>query len=115
MFTCKAGRTSYFDCDDTLLEWESCSKHDENAVQVRNNGHIFYKRAIHPNINALKDHSHAGHIVIVWSAGGVEWATSVIRALKLEDYVDVILTKPDWYYDDKGAEHWLPERQFKGE
>ncbi len=113
MFTCKAGRTTYFDVDDTLLEWQSCGENDEDAVKVSNNGHIFYKKAIYPNINALKDHSRAGHIVIVWSAGGVEWATAVVEALEIEKYVDVVLTKPDWYYDDKEADHWLPERQFK--
>lgn len=113
MFTCKAGRTVYFDCDDTILEWKSCNKTDDNAIKVRNNGHTFYKRAIRANIEALKDHSYAGHVVIVWSAGGAEWATNVVIALGLEKYVDVVLTKPDWYYDDKGAEHWLPERQFK--
>ncbi len=113
MFTCKAGRTAYFDVDDTLMEWQTCSKHDENAVQVRNNGHIFYKKAIWPNIEGLKDHAHAGHIVIVWSKGGVEWATAVITALRLEHYVDIVLTKPDWYYDDQPASSWFPERQFK--
>jgi len=115
MLTIKAGRTAYFDVDDTLLKWESCSKHENNAVKVINNGHTFYKQAIYPNVEALKDHSQAGHVVVVWSAGGVEWAESVIHALRLEKYVDIVLTKPDWYYDDKEADHWLPERQFKGD
>lgn len=113
MFTSKPGRTVYFDVDDTLLEWKSCDERDKNAVEVRNNGHIFHKKAISANIEGLKDHSYAGHVVIVWSKGGVEWATSVVRSLGLEKYVDIILTKPDWYYDDMEAEHWLPERQFK--
>jgi len=112
MFTCKAGKTVYFDVDDTLLEWKTCSKHDENAVQVRSNGHIFWKKAIYSNISGLIDHSHAGHVVVIWSQGGVEWATCVIEALNIEKYVDVVLTKPDWIYDDKDAEHWMPERQF---
>ena len=113
MFSCRSGRTAYFDVDDTLLEWQSCNKSDENAVKVVNNGHIFYKKAIWANIKALKDHSHAGHIVIVWSKGGVDWANAVIHALSLEKYVDVALTKPDWYYDDQEATHWMPEVQFK--
>lgn len=113
MYTCKPGQIVYFDVDDTILSWESCNKHDENAVKVINNGHIFYKKAIWSNVQALKDHSYAGHVVVVWSKGGVEWASSAIQALNLTDHVDVVLTKPDWYYDDQGAEHWLPERQFK--
>lgn len=113
MFTIRSARTAFFDVDDTLLEWQSCGQHEENAIRIVNNGHTFYKKAIWPNVNGLKDHAHAGHVVIIWSAGGVDWATSVIKALKLEKYVDIILTKPDWYYDDKEAQYWLPERQFK--
>ncbi|MHA1676319.1 MAG: hypothetical protein ACTSU6_03995 [Candidatus Njordarchaeales archaeon] len=114
MFVSRAGRTVYFDLDDTLLEWYSCDKDDILAVEVVNNGHTFYKRAITANIESLKEHSHAGHIVVIWSKGGVEWANTAIMALNLEDYIDIVLTKPDWYYDDIDVAHWLPERQFKG-
>ena len=113
MFTCKPGRVTYFDVDGTLLEWPICEENDEGAVKVENNGHIFYKKAIPANVAALIEHSYAGHVIVVWSKGGVEWATTVVKALNLEDNVDIILTKPDWFYDDEDPEHWLPERQFR--
>jgi len=112
MHVCRSGQIVYFDIDDTLLEWKSCEEHDPGAVKVENNGHIFYKKQIKGNLDSLKEHAHAGHVVVVWSQGGSDWAASVVKALGIEKYVDVILTKPDWYYDDKDAEHWLPERQF---
>jgi len=114
MFTSKVGKTVYFDVDNTLLEWKSCSKDDQHAIKMSNdNNFTFYKKPINANIDALIEHANAGHIVIVWSKGGVEWATDVVRALKLENHVDIVLSKPDWYYDDMDAICWLPERQFK--
>jgi phosphoserine phosphatase len=116
MVTFKERKTVYFDVDDTLLEWKSCRKNAKNAVRIENNGHVFYKRAIVPNVEGLKAHSLAGHLVVIWSAGGSSWAETVVRALKLQKYVNVILTKPDYYYDDKEVSHWFPaEAQFKTE
>lgn len=116
MVTFKERKTVFFDVDDTLLEWKTCDKKDKKAVKVANNGHVFYKRAVLPNIEALKSHFLAGHLVVVWSAGGATWAETVIKALNLQKHVDVIINKPDFYYDDKDASHWLPsDRQFKEE
>lgn len=114
MFISKVGKTVYFDCDDTLLEWQSCNKDDQRAIKMSNeNNFTFYKKTIDANIEALKEHANAGHIVVVWSKGGVAWAANIVKTLGLEDYVDVVLSKPDWYYDDMDAQYWLPERQFK--
>jgi FMN phosphatase YigB (HAD superfamily) len=113
MITFKERKTVYFDCDDTLLEWKTCSEDEEGALRIENNGHAFYKKVISANVEALIDHSLAGHLVVVWSAGGSTWAETIIKALNIELYVDVILNKPDFYYDDKDPSHWMPERQFK--
>ena len=113
MVTFKERKTVYFDCDDTLLEWKTCNEDEVGSIRIENNGHRFYKKAISANISALIDHSLAGHLVVVWSAGGSTWAETIIKALQIEPYVDVILSKPDFYYDDKDPSHWLPERQFK--
>ena len=114
MQTFKERKTVYFDVDDTLLEWDTCRKNDPDAVKIENNGHVFYKKAIQPNIKNLKSHFLAGHLVVVWSAGGAAWAETVVKALKLQKYVNIILTKPDYYYDDKDATEWFPkERQFR--
>ncbi len=116
MVTFKERKTVYFDIDDTLLEWYTCHKDEENATLIKNNGHSFYKKAIVPNIRALKAHARAGHLVVVWSAGGSGWAECVIKALGLQQYVNLILTKPDYYYDDQPAVAWFPkEAQFKTE
>lgn len=100
------------------MEWQTCKKGDKNAVKIVNNGHTFYKRKIQANINGLKAHFLAGHMVVVWSAGGASWAETAIRALRLTKHINVILTKPDYYYDDddKACTEWIPlEAQFKAE
>jgi len=48
-----------------------------------------------------------GHYTIVWSQGGHEWAEQVVKALKLEECVDQIMTKPKWYMDDLPADEWM--------
>lgn len=106
-------RTCYFDVDDTLIEWKLCSERDIDAVRlVDSTGRVFYKRAIVDHIAELKNQKLTGNTVVVWSAGGGAWAAIVIKALKLEEYVDVCLTKPDFYYDDKDVTDWFPKKRF---
>jgi phosphoserine phosphatase len=96
------GKTAFFDCDDTLLEWKTCDENEKDAIRiVMSDSRVFYKRALMANIEALKLHSLAGHVVVVWSAGGADWAEAIIHSLNLTDYVSLIIGKPDFYYDDK--------------
>ena len=101
----ESGPTAYFDVDDTLVMWDvpkSASDDDLKAnmvsVKCRRRFSNVYKN-IH-NINLLKKMANRGHSIVVWSAGGSDWAEAVINALKLQDYVDVITTKPTYYIDD---------------
>lgn len=48
----------------------------------------------------------------MWSAGGGEWAEAVVKALGLEKYVDLVMNKPSWYYDDKEAKDWMGKRIY---
>lgn len=108
----QGNRSTYFDVDDTLMEWKQCDPSDINACKIENNGYIFYKRPIQCHIDELRNQKMAGNTVVVWSAGGARWAEAVIKALKLEQYVDVVLTKPDFYYDDKDVSYWFPNKRY---
>lgn len=108
----KDNRTCYFDVDDTLVEWKLCSERDVDAIRIEQDGHVFYKKCIVDHVEELKNQKMTGNTVVVWSAGGAEWAATVIKALNLEEYVDVCLTKPDFYYDDKDVQDWFPRKRF---
>lgn len=57
------------------------------------------------HIHQLKSHKARGHTIFVWSAGGCSWAQKVVKHLKLEEYVDYVMDKPLWCYDDN--EQWI--------
>ena len=108
----QGNRTVYFDVDDTLMEWKQCDPSFRDACRIENNGFVFYKRPINIHVEELKNQKMAGNTVVVWSAGGAKWAEAVLRALKIEQYVDVVLTKPDFYYDDKDVDYWFPKKRY---
>lgn len=94
----------YFDVDDTLVIW---GKNDpDNSMVFSCHGYI---ESLVPNteiIRELKKAKREGSTVVVWSQGGADWAEEVVTTLKLEQFVDLIICKPDTYFDD------LPAAQF---
>jgi hydroxymethylpyrimidine pyrophosphatase-like HAD family hydrolase len=88
--------TVYFDVDDTLVIWE--------GQQYR--PHL-------KHINALKQHALRGHFVVVWSAGGFDWAHRIVNELNLINYVDAVMSKPKWIYDDMDPNNWTTRIYIK--
>ena len=82
--------TIFIDVDETLVAW-----------------HCTYFKPMQNNIDSLIRHAERGHYVVVWSAGGHEWAARVVKELGLADYVDLVMTKPRWYLDDMPADSWM--------
>jgi len=97
----------YFDVDQTLLMF-GYDKHPD-AVEVERNG-VKLKVVPHKqHIDLIKTTKFRKHVVIVWSAGGAEWAEFAIKFLKLEKYVDYVASKPAWFTDDRPADFFMPE------
>jgi len=97
------GPTAFFDVDGTLLSWdtpEGVDINDDRMVSVRCRGHCEKLFPNQHNIKLLKQFAQRGIAVIVWSAGGSDWAEAVVQALNLEEYVSVVTGKPDYYIDD---------------
>lgn len=63
-----------------------------------------------PMIKILKDEKARGAFIVVWSRGGYAWAKAVIEALDLTEYVDLVMSKPTVYLDDKEVSTWLRDR-----
>ena len=103
----------YFDCDDTLVMWfTNCDPSEKIDI---NNPHYGYNMALKPHkrhIELLKDHKARKYTVIVWSAAGYQWAEAVVKALKLEEYVDFCQSKPLKFVDDLPAQEILGSRIY---
>lgn len=108
--------TVFFDVDSTLVfSWDECPlelRNEDTAIDITATGDpedavTFYRHDKHEN--AIMDFHARGHNVIVWSAGGANWAAAVVKALCLEGCVYACLEKPRWYFDDKTVDQWMPE------
>lgn len=99
----------FCDVDDTLVSWKCYPKISKNSIAFNDPSGTVYLNAINEHIEALKLHKLRGHTVIVWSAGGADWAEEVVKKLGLEPYVDAVMSKPDWFYDDLPAAEFMPE------
>lgn len=113
MFIAKSNLTTFFDVDDTLIYWtEPSLKEGSKEVIFEFNGFTIKKYVIIPHVEELKLQKESGSYIVVWSASGYQWAEAIVKALELEEYVDLIISKPTRYYDDKEASKWLPNRRY---
>lgn len=105
--------TIFVDCDDTLVMWGK-AKEGEKVIAITNphDGTQDYLRPHQGHIRVLKDRKARGSYIVVWSAGGFAWANAVVKALGLESYVDLIMTKPHMYIDDKKADAIMGEHLY---
>lgn len=108
-FILKSDNTVFVDCDDTLCIWDYTNEQKENGIKFNNYGYEVYLVPHKRHIESIKLHKARGHRIVVWSAGGWEWALEVVKTLQLTEYVDVVLSKPKWFYDDLSASSFMPE------
>lgn len=94
MITIKSDKIIFVDVDDTLVLWSSTS-----PTYTPHHGHILM----------LKKFKARGHKIVVWSAGGWEWANKIVNELGLELYVDIVMSKPAWFIDDLPSSVFMPE------
>lgn len=100
-FKVPAGPTAYFDVDDTLVMWDLPENPPlVDCALIKCRGYESKVLINRYNVDLLKKFAKRGHAVIVWSAGGADWAEAVVKALRLEEYVCVVSGKPSYYIDD---------------
>lgn len=129
MITIPGDKIAYCDVDDTLVYWESTPEDKiANGVafkcpgslrwcattssMVRDNQSIELLVPNDAQIEQLKRLKLRHHTIIVWSAGGVDWAETVIKTLGLEDYVDAVMCKPTYVFDDLPVEEFMPKSRL---
>lgn len=114
----KSRKIICFDCDDTLVLWNdkgrTWGKNNKDCLQFRDpyidwdyfSSYLYLK----PNtevVDLVKKYKAAGWTVIVWSAGGGAWAEEVVNVLKLNEFVDIAMSKPEAYVDDNDSTCWM--------
>lgn len=115
MMVIKFDNVAYFDVDDTLIMYQIPDHRLAEAFEISIPDRPLFTATVIPNydhIERLKLHKTWGNGVVVWSRSGYEWAEQVIKELKLENYVDLIVTKPSYYYDDKPCCKILGEHRY---
>lgn len=127
MIVLPGDQATFFDVDDTLVMWnptaEEKEKHgisitcpmgltmiDGELVPSGEWTELLVPHKVH--VEQIKKHKARGHLIVVWSAGGYEWAHAVVKALQLEPYVDLVISKPTWIYDDLKPEDFMPSPQY---
>lgn len=95
---------TYFDVDDTILIWDQSLDHPD-GFYIDDIFVVPHKK----HIEQLKKHKARDHTIVVWSAGGANWAKKAVELLQLEPYVDFVLAKPSWFYDDKKPDEFMNE------
>jgi predicted phosphatase len=103
--------TIMFDVDECLIECESVPEdYQKQDGEIILEHPVFGKLKVFPiyeMIETLKNKKLEGATITVWHKGGTQWSSKVIKALKLTKYVDLIVAKPDLYYDDEPADYVL--------
>lgn len=103
------------DVDDTLVMWSNQYTQPHEGAMAFNDPYdktVVYLKPHKRHIALLKKYKGRGFRIKVWSAGGAQWAASVVRTLGLEDIVDDVETKPAKYIDDLQANEVLGVRIY---
>lgn len=93
----------YFDVDDTLIK-EASNRVGSYKLDYFGKERLYTR--IQEHVDLLKAYKGRGYVVNVWSGNGYLWAEQVIRTLKLQDYVDNVMTKPAKIVDDRDFNSW---------
>lgn len=107
----------YFDCDDTLVMWKGLGHWDNEepgVVPVKcvfDNSEIYLKPHT-KMIEKLKTLHARGMYIVIWSAGGYEWAKAVMEALQLQKYTHLVIGKPIMMFDDLPTEEALGKTKY---
>jgi hydroxymethylpyrimidine pyrophosphatase-like HAD family hydrolase len=112
MITIHSTKIYYFDVDNTLVFPESDSQRLKlpPSDPIYMGGRRFYVHLAH--LELMRDLKARGHTVIVWSAGGSHWAEAVVKMLKMDQVVDLVISKPDGICDDKYVTEWVPTEDW---
>jgi phosphoserine phosphatase len=109
VITLDSDNVVFYDVDETLVMW-----HKEKEIEIIDpyDKQTLFLKPHKRHIKLLKDHKTRGRTIVVWSAGGYQWAQRVVETLGLTKYVDLVMTKPSCFIDDLPAQEVLVNRIY---
>lgn len=114
MLIIKSNKIVMIDCDDTLIMWDKSKykgKLEPVTIKINKFKSVVYKNQ--KNINLIIKLKKLGYTLIVWSLSGYEWAQKVTKAVGLENYVTICMSKPNYYVDDSEVKNWIGHRLWR--
>jgi len=100
------------DVDETLIVSTSDKSLKTRPIWDHVTNSFIMVQPHEPHVRLLIEEKARGRFIIVWSRGGHEWAENVVKGLGLVSSVDLIMSKPYAYVDDKPVQDWLYDRIF---
>lgn len=88
----------FFDIDDTLV-MEHAKDPDLTYIDVLT-GTEKHGKVHKVHVEQVIKHKARGYYVIAWSGNGYRHAEQIVKALGLEDHVDMCMSKCIKYWDD---------------
>ena len=96
------GPSAFCDVDDTLIVWNDKVGEELNLPQVeiecRGIMKTYYTNPY--NLEYIRKLAARGHAIVLWSAGGSDWAEAVAYGLDLDEMIFAAMAKPTYYIDD---------------
>lgn len=99
----KKDQVIVIDIDNTLILW-SKNHHEpgKNKIKIFDplSQEALYLTPHKVHIRLLKQHKARGYFVIVWSKASYHWANAVVKALGIEEHINLVMSKPEKHIDD---------------
>lgn len=118
----KCNKPTYLDIDDTLILWaptqEQLDKYGIDFEHTYDDGTKVKGRLVphRVHLRQLKRHQERGHTIILWSAGGEQWAYAAACILGIDGLDNVYsIEKPVWAYDDKQPQEFMSTKYWVDE
>lgn len=113
MFILDKSRVVMIDVDDTICIWTPTPEHlqQDHSFQMGTGKFQFPVTPHKFHLEFIRKLKVQGYGIVVWSAGGEEWALQAVQKLGIEDLVDIVMSKPVLLLDDMPTTH-LPRRTY---
>lgn len=99
-----------FDVDATLIM--EAQADESGAIQIDYYGELVWRKPHIEHIRLVRASVARGRNVVVWSGNGQIWASTVLKALKLDHLDILVMSKPCGYCDDLDCNMWMGNRTY---